>query len=97
VYPSLYEGFGLPLVEAMACGVPVISSDRGAMREVVGEAGILIEPRDARALAAAMERLDDDLERSRWAAAALRRAQAFSWEVTAARTLQVLRAAASAQ
>jgi O-antigen biosynthesis alpha-1,3-rhamnosyltransferase len=94
VYPSLYEGFGLPLVEAMACGVPVISSDRGATREVVGDGGLLIDPRDPIALSAAMARLDDDGERSRWAAAALRRARRFSWEATAARTLAVLHEAA---
>lgn len=94
VYPSLYEGFGLPLVEAMACGVPVITGDVGATREVAGAGGLLIDPRDPDALTAALARLDDDGERAGWAAAALRRAGAFSWDVTAARTLEVLRAAA---
>ena len=94
VYPSLYEGFGLPLVEAMACGVPVITSDLGATREVAGSGGLLIDPRDDVALAAAIARLDDDAEHARLAAAALARSRAFSWDVTVARTLAVLRAAA---
>jgi glycosyltransferase involved in cell wall biosynthesis len=54
VYPSLYEGFGLPVVEAMACGTPVIASNQSALPEVVGQAGLLVDPRDVEALAAAI-------------------------------------------
>ena len=56
VLPSLYEGYGLTVLEAMACGTPVVASDRGALPEVVGAAGILVDPEDPRAIAAAVER-----------------------------------------
>jgi len=88
VYPSLYEGFGLPLLEAMQCGTPVIASDSTSMPEVVGDAGLLVPPTDADALSEALLRLatDDEL------AAELRRrsrsrAASFSWERTAAATV----------
>jgi glycosyltransferase involved in cell wall biosynthesis len=60
VFPSLYEGFGLPCLEAMACGTPVIASHAGSLAEVVGDAGIQIEPRDDGAIAHAVQRLLDD-------------------------------------
>jgi glycosyltransferase involved in cell wall biosynthesis len=59
VVPSVYEGFGLPAGEAMACGVPVIATTGGALPEVVGDAGVLVPPRDTPALAAAIEDLLD--------------------------------------
>jgi glycosyltransferase involved in cell wall biosynthesis len=80
VYPSLHEGFGIPIIEAMACGVPVVTSNRGALAEVAGGAAILADPTDADDLAAAMRRaLTDPVERSRLRVAGLERAAAFSW------------------
>jgi glycosyltransferase involved in cell wall biosynthesis len=90
VYPSLYEGFGLPVLEAMACGVPVITSNVSAMPEVAGEAALLVDPRSPKELATAMERVltDRDL-RSRLRRLGLERSQHFSWEKTARETLRV--------
>jgi len=90
VYPSLYEGFGLPVLEAMACGTPVITSNVSSMPEVVGDAGLLIDPRDHTQLAQAIELIitNDDLSkllRER----GLQRAAQFSWERTARETLKV--------
>jgi glycosyltransferase involved in cell wall biosynthesis len=79
LFPSLYEGFGLPALEAMALGVPVMASTGGALPEVVGEAGLLADPYDVDAMAQALRRLDADAElRARLAAAGLARAGAFS-------------------
>ncbi|MBI4607399.1 MAG: glycosyltransferase family 4 protein [Candidatus Rokubacteria bacterium] len=93
VYPSLYEGFGLPPLEAMACGVPVVGSDIPALREVVGEAALLVDPRSSAELAQAIDRVlgDRDL-RARLGALGLERARAFSWELTAQRTVEVYEA-----
>ncbi|HEY7780006.1 MAG TPA: glycosyltransferase family 1 protein [Ktedonobacterales bacterium] len=87
VFPSLYEGFGLPPLEAMACGAPVVCSERTSLPEVVGSAGILINPEDPDALGAAIQRvlssrdLRDDLR-----ARALARARQFSWDQVAVET-----------
>ncbi|MBM3130287.1 MAG: glycosyltransferase family 4 protein [Chloroflexi bacterium] len=90
VYPSLYEGFGLPVLEAMACGVPVITSNISSMPEVAGDAGILVDPNDAPALADAMSNLlTDSSLRATLAAKGLARARMFSWERTAQATLDV--------
>lgn len=85
VVPSIYEGFGLPAGEAMACGVPVISTDGGALPEVVGDAGVLVPVRDAEALAAAIDSLLQDPQRRTLLAAAGRQRilELFSWEVCA--------------
>ena len=81
VYPSLFEGFGLPPLEAMACGTPVVTSNISSLPEVVGDAALLINPRSASDLAAALRRLlDDDELRLRLRAAGPRRAALFSWE-----------------
>jgi glycosyltransferase involved in cell wall biosynthesis len=94
VYPSLYEGFGLPPLEAMQCGVPVIASGTSALPEVVGDAGILVDPRDADALCQAMlEVYRDAALRERLRARSLARAARFSWERCARQTLAAYRAA----
>jgi glycosyltransferase involved in cell wall biosynthesis len=95
-FPSLYEGFGLPPLEAMACGCPVVTSDRASLPEVVGDAGLLVPADDSAALAKALLRLvtDDDL-RARLVRSGLERARTFSWDRAAAETLAVYRRAAA--
>ena len=81
VFPSLWEGFGLPAVEAMACAVPVLASRRGSLPEVVGDAGLYFDPEDPSAIAAsALRLLDDPALRERLSAIARARAERFSWE-----------------
>jgi len=88
----LYEGFGLPPLEAMACGTPVVASDASSLPEVVGEAGIMVEPRDVRGLAEAMGRaLTDKHLRAELRAKGLERAKRFTWERAARETLEVYR------
>jgi glycosyltransferase involved in cell wall biosynthesis len=92
VYPSLYEGFGLPILEAMACGTPVLTSDVSALPEVAGGAAVLVDPRDLDSVRDGMERLlGDQGLRRQLAEAGLARAAAFSWTDTARRTAAVLR------
>lgn len=92
IYPSLYEGFGLPPLEAMACGAPVITSRIGSIMEVVGSAARLIEPTDAEALAQSIIKLlEDDGERERLRRAGRERALRFTWEKTAQQTLGIYR------
>jgi glycosyltransferase involved in cell wall biosynthesis len=90
VLPSLAEGFGLPAVEAMACGTPVVASRRGALPEVLGGAGLLFDPERPGDLGALLERLlaDPDL-RDRLRSLGLRRAAEFSWERSARHTFAV--------
>jgi len=93
---SLHEGFGLPLLEAMASGVAVVASERSSMPEIVGEAGVLVDPMDPVAVAERLiALLENDEERIRLAGAARERAQSFSWEETARRTLEVYEEAAT--
>jgi hypothetical protein len=90
VYPSLYEGFGLPPLEAMACGCPVISSSRGSLGEVVGNAAELVEPEDISALSKALLVLASQSEvRDRLRAAGLVQAMKFDWKRTAAETIRI--------
>lgn len=84
VFPSLWEGFGLPAVEAMQCGTPVLASDRGSLPEVLGAAGLMFDPERPEALAAAAIRLlTEPGLRDRLARAATERALRFSWEASA--------------
>jgi glycosyltransferase involved in cell wall biosynthesis len=94
VYPSLYEGFGLPPLEAMACGAPVVTSNIQTIVETVGTAARLVSPTDAHAIALAIiELLRDETERRRLSLAGMERAAHFTWEKTAHLTLEVYREA----
>lgn len=94
VFPSLYEGFGLPPLEAMACGTPVIAADVSSIPEVVGEAGLLIDPNDAEGLSEALGRvLNDPALRQDLRQRGLARAREFSWDRAARETLAVYRQA----
>jgi glycosyltransferase involved in cell wall biosynthesis len=88
VFPSLYEGFGLPVLEAMLRGVPVATSARGSLAEVAGDAALVFDPEDENAIRAAIERLlSDTAEAARLGAAGRERAAAFTWDRTAELTL----------
>jgi glycosyltransferase involved in cell wall biosynthesis len=89
--PSLYEGFGLPCLEAMACGTPVVASNAGALPETCGDAAILVDPHDATGFADALERIaTDEDERRRLAELSLLRAAGFTWQRSAQLTDQLL-------
>jgi alpha-1,3-rhamnosyl/mannosyltransferase len=92
-YPSLYEGFGLPVLEAMAAGAPVVTSTASSLPEVAGDAALLVDPHDVRALRDALVAvLTDEGRATALRAAGRERAAAFSWERAAVETLAVLRA-----
>jgi glycosyltransferase involved in cell wall biosynthesis len=89
-YPSLYEGFGIPVLEAMACGVPVVTSNTSSLPEVAGDAAYLIDPYDVRSMASAMEKvLQNENLAASLQAKGLERVKAFSWERAARQTLEV--------
>jgi glycosyltransferase involved in cell wall biosynthesis len=88
VFPSLYEGFGMPVLEAMACGVPVLTSNSTALAEVAGDAAVLADPQDARVLGEAMIRaLEDEPLRAALRVKGFARAKQFSWEQAAVKTI----------
>lgn len=89
-FPSLYEGFGLPPLEAMACGTPVVVSNSSSLPEVVGDAGLLFEATQVDQLAAAIRRvLSDDMLRENLSSKGLARAKGFTWQATASRVLDI--------
>ncbi len=90
VFPSLYEGFGLPLVEAMASRVPIVTSNVSSMPEVVGNAGITVEPNDADSLAEAIEKIISDSKlRENMIKIGIKQIEKFKWQNTAKKTLEV--------
>ena len=93
VYPSLYEGFGIPVLEAMACGTPVVTSAGGATEEVAGGAAVLVDPHDPASIAAGIEEATDRRDELR--ARGLDRAAGFTWERVAAETRAVYEEAAA--
>jgi glycosyltransferase involved in cell wall biosynthesis len=92
-YPSLYEGFGLPVLEAMACGTPVVTSTTSSLPEVGGEAALLVEPTDMEAIAHALSRLlgDTDL-RQMLIAKGFEQARRFTWQGAALQLIEIYRA-----
>jgi glycosyltransferase involved in cell wall biosynthesis len=92
IYPSLYEGFGIPVLEAMKMGLPVITSNGTAMPEVAGEAAYLIDPYRSEAMTAAMsELLQNKALRARLQQKGLERSQGFTWEMVAEKYLALYR------
>lgn len=92
VFPSLYEGFGLPVLEAMACGTPVITSNISSLPEVAGDAALLVSPNNSEELKQALERvLTDERLRASLREKGLTRVQEFTWEKTAAKHIEVYR------
>src|SRR6185503_10112276 len=90
VYPSIFEGFGLPPLEAMKCGAPVIVGNKTSLPEVVGDAALMIDPFDINAIATAIQKVISNSElRSELRAKGLQRANQFDWKETARRTLAV--------
>ena len=95
IQPSLYEGFGLPIIEAMACGCPVVATDIPVFREIAGDAAAFVPPQDIPQLGATLRHVvDSPSRRQEMAAAGLARAQQFSWARCAAETLEIYRRAA---
>ncbi len=92
LHPSYYEGFGLPLIEAMAVGTPLVTSNVSAMPEVVGPAALLVPPAETQAIADALVLLDqDETVRQRLIAAGYQQLERFSWRACAQATLAVYR------
>jgi len=97
VYPSLYEGFGLPPLEAMACGTPVLTSRVSSLPEVVGEAAVLVDPADVSSIREGLQRLlEDEALRQRLRQAGPERAREFTWEKAAGRLREAMERVAPA-
>jgi glycosyltransferase involved in cell wall biosynthesis len=89
VYPSTFEGFGMPVLEALAAGIPVACSDIAPLREVAGDAALFFDPLDEKAIAAALDRIGGDVELRRGlASAGPERARSFTWQRAAEQTLR---------
>ncbi len=89
-YPSIYEGFGLPVLEAMACGTPVITSVTSSLPELAGDAALLIEPTDTDAIASAIRRLHLDVDlRLKLVREGFQQARRFTWDQAAAQLLEI--------
>ena len=98
IFPSIYEGFGLPVLEAMACGCPVVASNRSSIPEIVGDSGLLVEPMDTEAIAEGIQKLlNDENFRKDCCQKGLARAKLFSWEKTARKIHDVLLELAAAE
>jgi glycosyltransferase involved in cell wall biosynthesis len=93
IYPAIYEGFGLPIVEAMACGAPVVTSRTGSAPEIAGGAAIIVDPFDPASIEAGMERVTQPGEAEQLRALGFERARAFRWEQAAQATLDAYRRA----
>jgi glycosyltransferase involved in cell wall biosynthesis len=97
-YPSIYEGFGLPVIEAMACGCPVVTSRVASIPEVTGDAALLVDPSDVGDIVGALDAVLADRElRTRLRSSGIERAARFSWEAAATRTVEVYEQAASGE
>jgi glycosyltransferase involved in cell wall biosynthesis len=98
LFPSLYEGFGIPVLEAQACGVPVMTSNNSSLPEVAGDAALLVDPHDVEAIAAAMQRLaTDEALRAELVRRGFENIKRFSWEKCARETLAVLESIVDAE
>ena len=94
VFPSLYDGFGLPVLEAMACGCPVITSNASSLPEVAGDAGILVNPLDIEQIASEIERvINSDSLRAELRKKGFEQSKLFSWDKTAEKTEEIYRIA----
>lgn len=91
LYPGIYEGFGLPIIEAMACGTPVVTSRTGAAPEIAGGAAILVDPFDVSSIEAGLEQATQPEEAQRLRTLGLERVRVFDWKLAAAKTLEVYR------
>jgi glycosyltransferase involved in cell wall biosynthesis len=95
LYPGIYEGFGLPIIEAMACGAPVVTSNTGSAPEVAGGAAVIVDPFDVVSIAEGLECATTPAEAERLRALGRERAESFHWDAAARATVQVYRAAAA--